>query len=673
MGKLTGASCKLHIDENVQPVTQPHRRVPFHLRPKVEAELERLKALDIIEPVTDEPTPWISPITVVPKPKKPEEIRICVDMRAANKAIERERHVTPTMDDIISQLNGAVKFSKLDLNSGYHQVELDPESRYITVFSTNAGLFRYKRLNFGVCSAAEKFQNLIQSALSGLKGVINISDDILVFGKTDEEHRENLIACLERIRQKNLTLKKEKCEFFTDKIEFFGHIFSVNGLSPDPKKVAALLEAPDPKSAEEVRSLLGMATYCSRFIPNLATISQPLRELTKASIPWTWEKRHKLALQQLKQSISAQCTMAYFNPEKETEVIVDASPVGVGAMLIQYDKDRNMSLVALASKSLTDVAQRYSQTEREALAVTWGILHFHLYLCGSNFKVITDHKPLVPLFNNPYSKPTTRIERWLLKLQQYKYVIEYQPGKNNPSDFMSRHPLNMTDNIEQATEEHINLIMNHAVPKNVSLNDIQQATKEDQILQLCITAINSNNWHTAKQQAPEHAKQEVDSLFHVRHELSVVSTGDTILRDHRIVIPRVLRQQVIDIAHEGHQGIVKTKQLLRTKVWFPSIDAMVENTVSQCMPCQTTTVDKSREPLQMSKLPDGPWLEVSVDFADLPTGEHLLVVYDDYSRYPEVEIVTSTSARAVIPKLDKIFSAFGVSMVVRTDNGPIQL
>jgi transposase InsO family protein len=136
------------------------------------------------------------------------------------------------------------------------------------------------------------------------------------------------------------------------------------------------------------------------------------------------------------------------------------------------------------------------------------------------------------------------------------------------------------------------------------------------------------------------------------------------------VIPQKLRQQIIDIAHEGHQGIVKTKQLLRQKVWFPGIDAMVESTVTKCLACQTTTIDKSREPLKLSQLPPGPWLEVSVDFADLPSGEHLLVVYDDYSRYPEVEIVTSTSARAVIPKLDNIFSAFGVPTVVRTDNGP---
>ena len=183
-------------------------------------------------------------------------------------------------------------FSKLDLNSGYHQVELSPESRYITTFSANSTLYCYKRLNFGVCSAAEKFQNIIQLALGGLKGVMNISDDILVWGVTETDHEANLRACLERLRQKNLTLKREKCEFFMRKISFFGHVFSADGYSPDPAKAAAIADAPKPKSKDEFSSLLGMASYCSRFIPNLATVSEPLRDLSKGSTKWTWQNKH---------------------------------------------------------------------------------------------------------------------------------------------------------------------------------------------------------------------------------------------------------------------------------------------------------------------------------------------------------------------------------------------
>ena len=166
---------RLHIDETVPPVAQRHRRIPFHLRKKVETEIYRLHDLDIIEPARGA-TPWVSPIVAAPKPRNPNEIRICIDMRQANKAIRRERHPQPTLDDIQNRLNGASVFSKLDLRSGYHQLILDEQSRYITTFSTHIGLWRYKRLNFGISSASEVFQSVIEHVLTGITGAFNISD-----------------------------------------------------------------------------------------------------------------------------------------------------------------------------------------------------------------------------------------------------------------------------------------------------------------------------------------------------------------------------------------------------------------------------------------------------------------------------------------------------------------
>lgn len=156
IGKLKDYKVKLHIEKTVQPIAQSHRRIPFHIRKKVEAELKMLEDNDIIEKV-DGPTPWVSPIVVVPKPHAPDKIRLCVDMRLPNQAIKRERHVTPTVDELIHDLNGSSVFSKLDLNAGYHQLELEHESRNITTFSTHVGLRRYKRLSFGISSAAELF------------------------------------------------------------------------------------------------------------------------------------------------------------------------------------------------------------------------------------------------------------------------------------------------------------------------------------------------------------------------------------------------------------------------------------------------------------------------------------------------------------------------------------
>ncbi|XP_060594467.1 uncharacterized protein LOC132748833 [Ruditapes philippinarum] len=167
MGEMKGTKVKLYIDSNVQPVTKPHRRIPFHLRKQVEKELQRLEDLDIIEKV-EGPTDWVSPIVVTPKPKSNNnQIRICVDMRLPNQAIKRTRHVILTIDDMIVDLSGARVFSKLDLNHGYHQLELSEESRNITTFTTHVGLRRYKRLSFGINSAAEIFQNALCTALEG--------------------------------------------------------------------------------------------------------------------------------------------------------------------------------------------------------------------------------------------------------------------------------------------------------------------------------------------------------------------------------------------------------------------------------------------------------------------------------------------------------------------------
>ncbi len=199
---------KLHIDESVKPAVQPHRQIPFHIRKKVEQELEKFEKQGIIEKVSG-PTPWVSPIVVTPKPKNPDSVRICVDMRLPNCAIQRERHITPTVDDLIHDLNGAVCFTKLDLNAGYHQLELHPDSRYITTFTTHVRLWRYTRLNFGISSAAEVFQNTIQQVLQGIPNVRNMSDDIIVYGKTREEH-------------------------------FFGYVFSDKGISADPRKIIAI-------------------------------------------------------------------------------------------------------------------------------------------------------------------------------------------------------------------------------------------------------------------------------------------------------------------------------------------------------------------------------------------------------------------------------------------------
>ena len=591
LGKLRGTTVKLDIDKTKTPKAQPQRRIPYHIREKVKTALQQLEKEDVIERVPeDEATPWVQPIVAVPK--KDGNVRISVDMRLPNEAIKRVRHPIPTVNDISVELNGAKYFTKLDLTQAYHQLVLDEQSRYITTFSTHIGLFRYKRLNYGTNASAEIFQYVLQRELQGLHGVRNIADDIIVFGKTRAEHDANLDNCLRRLKSKGLKLNRDKCVFLSNTLEFFGQIFSKDGIRPDPKRVTDLLHAPRPANVSEVRSLLGMANYSSQYIPDFATLTAPLRELTKKNARFVWNTAHEHSFKKLTAALATSPCMAYFDKDKQTSVVVDASPVGLSAILSQNTPGHDdHKVISYASRALTDPEKRYSQTEKEALAIVWSVEHFHLFLYGGQFNLITDHKPLEVIYGKRNAKASARIERWILRLQPYNFAIVYKFGAENPADYLSRHPT--TKSIrkqEKMTEEYINFIVDSSIPKSMTLAEVIEATNDDRTLKGLRAAIRFNKWDSPV----------VKDYKHVKDELSVSSHG-LILRGNRIVVPHSLRQRAVDIAHESHLGIQKTKALLREKVWFPQIDNIVKNTIEKCVTCQAVASPNPPEPLAMTQ------------------------------------------------------------------------
>ena len=380
IGQLHDAEIKLNINPNVAPVVQNTRRIPFHIRKQVEKELLNLESQGIIERVPEgQATPWISQIVTVPK-KDNESIRICVDMRSANKAIRRVRHVMPTVDEVMTNLNGAQFFSKIDLSNAYHQLVLADDCRYIKTFSTHIGLFQYARLNYGTNAAAELFQFTLQEPLKGIANAKTIADDIIIFGQTRAEHDKALNDCLTRLKQKNLTVNRDKCKFLQPELSVFGMIFSKDGVKPDPRKIADIRNAPVPSNATEVRSFLGMANFCARFIPNFADIAEPLRRLTHKNATFVWRQEHTVAFERIKELLTSKPVIAYFDVKKDTSLIVDASPIGISAILTQSTANEASRVIAYASRALTPVERRYSQTEREALSIVWDVEHFHIYL-----------------------------------------------------------------------------------------------------------------------------------------------------------------------------------------------------------------------------------------------------------------------------------------------------
>ncbi|GAB1602677.1 uncharacterized protein K02A2.6-like, partial [Argonauta hians] len=354
-------------------------------------------------------------------------------MRDANKAIKRTRHVTLTIEELAEGKSGATIFSKIDLRSGYHQLILQESSRGITTFSTHAGLYRYKRLSFGINSAAEVFQHTIQTVIADVPGTKNVSDDIIGHGRNSEEHDNNLQLLLGTLHKAGLTVNESKCKFSQSEVDFYGFIFSAAGLKPDSAKVAVLNKSKAPQNQKEVRSFLGMAQYSSRFIPNFTVITEPLRQLTRQDRQWRWGEKEVRAFEGVKNTLCETTTLAYFDGRKQSVIVVDASPVGVAGLLSQDGR-----VVCYASRALSDVEQRYSQTEREALAIVWACEHFDVYVRGAEFKVITDHRPFVTIWDKP--APPARIARGSLRLQPYKMTVEYKPGSDNPADYLQTHP-----------------------------------------------------------------------------------------------------------------------------------------------------------------------------------------------------------------------------------------
>ena len=660
LGKLRNKQVKLAIDETVTPVAQPQRKIPFHLRQKVEHEIEKLKHDDIIEKIRENtPTEWVSPVVIVPKQNN--NIRLCVDMRVANTAIKRTRHPIPTLESVSMELNGASFFSKLDLCQAYHQLELSPESRNITTFCTHLGLFRYKRLNYGTNAAAELFQHTLQQTLQGIKGVKNIADDIIVFGNTREEHDRALEECLTKLQEHNLTLNLEKCKFLKKNLEFFGLVFTEQGVSPDPKKVQAFANTQRPTTVSEVRSLLGMANYSSKFIKDYATITEPLRKLTRKNTRFTWTHKQQAAYDNLKHALLNSPVMSHFDTSKETSILVDASPVGLSAILTQKDPQQNAhNIIAYASRALSPVEKRYSQTEKEALAIVWGIEHFHLYVFGAPFILVTDHKPLQLIYNNPHSRPPARIERWFLRLQQYDFQVIYKKGSDNPADFLSRHPQPKVPK-HSIAEEYINFVTVNATEAAIPLTVIREHTSKDSNLIAVQKAAESGDW----------TDKLVKPFFNIKDEIAVDNKNGVVLRGTRIIIPTTLQTRIVKLAHAGHQGLAKTKALLRQYAWFPNMDKAAKQEIEACLRCQVNGAPNPPEPLLTPGMPDGPWQIIHADFyGPLSTGQYIIVLIDKYSRYPETEIINNTSAKTLIPKLHVIFARHGIPHTLKSDNGP---
>ena len=418
---------------------------------------------------------------------------------------------------------------------------------------------------------------------------------------------------------------------------------------------------PEPQSASEVRSFLGLVNYNARFIPDFASVVKPLRRLTKKGVRFEFGEEQKHAFNELKRRPSSADNLGYFDKDATTLIIADASPVGLGVILIQEQQGRKR-VFSYASKSLSAVKRRYSETEKEALTVVWACERFHVYLYGIEFTLYTDHKPLETIYSSR-SKPCARIERCILRLQPYKFQVKYLPGEQNIADPLSRllHANGQAESssAHKVSDEFVRFVAATATPQAMTTCEIEEASLEDREFVELRQYIKDGNW-----KGDQH-KQYIP----VCGKLCVV--GKLILRGTRIIIPSKLIPRVLSLAHEGHPGIVSLKQRLRSKVWWPGIDREAETFCKTCHGCQLVSSPANPEPIKSTSLSSGPWQDLAIDLlGPLPLGESVLVIIDYFSRYHGVEIMRSSTSEKVVECLEKIFTTHGLPQSLQSDNGP---
>lgn len=527
--------------------------------------------------------------------------------------------------------------------------------RYITTFITHKGVFRYKRLMFGISCAPEMFQKIMEQILADCECVINYIDDVFIFGETEQEHDEALRKVLEVFNSRGILLNQAKCVFKVPEITFVGHRLSSKGVQPMEEKTAVLKSFRAPSSTEELRSFLGLVTYMGRFLPDLGTVTEPLRGLLRKGVSFHWEGRHEDAFQQIKTMICNISHLHYFDNHFRTRLIADASPVALGAVLVQFSEaDDIPRVVSYASKSLSSTEKRYCQTEKEALALVWAAERFSMYLLGREFELETDHKPLETIFS-PSSKPCARIERWVLRLQSFKYIVKYRRGAANIADPFSR-LATVTENNEFENEGKFMVL---AIMDSVAVDTdgIERASMDDAELCSVRECIQSGNWN----------KPEVKPYEVFRNEIGVMD--NIVVRGNKMVIPLSLRSRMLKLAHEGHPGESLMKRRLRDRMWWPGMDREITKFVTMCDGCRLVGLPSRPEPMQRRPLPSRPWIDVALDFlGPLPSGEYLLIIIDYYSRYKEIEIMNRITAKATIDRLERIFTRLGYPMTITLDN-----
>ena len=640
----TGEMClRLKKDEIIH--YRPYRLAPVE-REKVQEMIDDLLQKHIIR---ESDSSFASPVLLVKK--KDGSDRMCVDFRALNKIIEKERYPLPLIEDQIDKLGNSKFFISIDMKNGFHQIPVAQDSIKYTAFVTPDGHYEFMKMPFGICNGPSVFQRAISKAVQHLKFLLVYMDDLLIPFKTQDEGLRYLEQTLEALSSAGFTVNIKKCTFFVKDIEYLGRHISEEGVRPSDGKVSALTNSPIPSNVREVRQFLGLASYFRRFIPEFASRTACITKLVKNSQKWEWGRDQDEARNYVIKHLVSKPLLTIFDPNLTTELHTDASSVGYGAILMQKINDQNR-VVAYFSKRTSPAESRYCSYDLETLAIYNALKHFRVYLLGIHFTIITDCNAIKPTMNKRDLSP--RVARWWTFMQDFQFEILYKKGKFvGHVDYLSRNPIEHVKAVSSVV-----YLINDA---NALPSWLEIAQRNDNETQTLISKVQSGDIDSNQYVI-------INNLLHYNSD----SDGSP-----KLYVPRGYRLSMLRLFHDDncHVGYDKTLNKIKENFWFPGIAAFTKKYISHCLICTSRKSHSGPKqgllyPIQKSIPFHTLHLDCTGPFRQSTEGfKHVLIIIDGFTKFCILKPLKTLNGQELLFAISETITLFGSPTLVITDRG----
>lgn len=689
IGLTTLVSHEIDTGE-ASPIACQHRRVPIHLEDKVEKMVQDFVDKGIIRPSE---SPWNAPLVVVPK--KNGDIRLTVDYRKINAITKRPIFPIPDTRQLLDTLHGSAYYTTLDLSSGYYNVPMHEPDICKTAFSTRKNHWEFIRMPMGLSTSPSTFQRLMHKVFNkeNWEKCLIYLDDILVFSRDLKEQVERLRTIFERIRDAGLKLSPEKCEFLKREVSYLGYTVTKNGTKTDERKISKIKNCSMPKSAEELRSWLGLCGYYRQFIQNFAQLVAPLEKM--CTVIWNKKKRKETKIEwslecqesfeKLKKALTNAPVLAYPTTKGQFILDTDASHNCMGSVLSQI-QDGQEKVIAYASKKFSQSERQYCITRKELLAVHHFVHHFKHYLLGRQFIVRTDHRALTWMLN--WKTPnTSQYCRWRQELEIFDMVVQYRRGNEHANaDALSRLPqcqqceLKHLDPKRKTNVKNIDNRNDEIFCRNITCFEMNIDQEKDrdllQIIKLLkVGKIDIEEPNEIRDLGPEaFALWKKRSKLRLRGGMLYLLIGES---QYKLLVPKDDRRELVKMTHENfaHIGAKKTYNLLNNKYYWMNMDFDVRLFIGTCRSCAERKSGPNRKHSKESLQSNYPFQKLSLDVTGpLQCGRHgeryILGIVDNFSRYTSlIPLKRATAVDVARALYKKWICLFGAPEVIHSDRG----